>query len=149
MPFGLTNALLTFQTLMNQVLRPFLRKCILVFFDDILVYSSDWKEHCMHLSIVFELLREHKLHLNRKKCHFAKEKVEYLSHIILAKGVEADPTKVRDIIDWPLPKDLKVAFVLRRFIKNYGRIAWPLTQVLKKDNFKWGEEARRAFEELK
>ena len=92
MSFGLTNALTTFQALTNQVFRPYLHKFLLVFFYDILVYSKD--VHLEHLTLVFQLLRQHSLFANRKKCQFAKDRIEYLGHWVSAKGVEAEQQKI-------------------------------------------------------
>ena len=82
MPFGLSNAPATFQVLMNFVLQPFLRRCVLVFFDDILIYSASWTEHLLHLRAVLNVLREHRLHLKRAKCTFAASSVHYLGHVM-------------------------------------------------------------------
>ena len=103
MPFGLTNAPSTFQGLMNDIFRPFLRKFILVFFDDILVYSGGWNEHLQHLRLVFELLRRHELQVKRSKCVFAQQQIDYLGHIINTEGVQADPQKTVAIKSWPIP----------------------------------------------
>jgi hypothetical protein len=103
MPFGLTNAPATFQALMNDVLRPYLRRFVLVFFDDILIYSTSWAEHLQHIAIVFNELRAHHLHLKRSKCSFGTPSVAYLGHVISAEGVAMDAGKVEAIAAWPTP----------------------------------------------
>lgn len=102
MPFGLTNAPSTFQALMNEVLRPFLRRFVLVFFDDILIYSSTWAEHLQHLRAILTVLREHELYLKRSKCVFGEETVAYLGHVISNGGVAMDPSKVEVVRAWPV-----------------------------------------------
>jgi hypothetical protein len=156
MPFGLMNAPSTFQNLMNDVFRPLLRKCVLVFFDDILIYSMEWKEHLAHLETVLQLLSQHSLVANRKKCHFAQRTVEYLGHLISEEGVAVDPCKVQSVEQWPTPKNVKgvrgflgLAGYYRKFIRDYGKIAKPLTDLTKKDNFKWNDGSQQAFETLK
>jgi len=94
MSFGLSNAPSTFQVLMNFVLKPFLRRCVLVFFDDILVYSTTWTEHLQQLRTVLDVLREHRLHIKRSKCSFAEPSVHYLGHVITGAGVAMDTSKV-------------------------------------------------------
>ena len=100
MRFRLTNARSTFQALMNEVLRPFSRQFALVFFDDILVYSSSLEDHHMHLKAILQVLQQHELKVNKKKCNFGKNSLEYLGHIILGNGVEADPSKLAAMAEW-------------------------------------------------
>ncbi|XP_010418845.1 PREDICTED: uncharacterized protein LOC104704456 [Camelina sativa] len=155
MPFGLTNAPATFQGLMNAVLKEFLRKFVLVFFDDILVYSSTVEDHIVHLKHVFHTMRQHHLFAKESKCAFATDRVEYLGHFIAVGGVSTNP-KVNAVADWPTPSNVKqlhgffgFAGYYRRFVKNFGTIARPLTVLTKKDAFLWSQEASAAFKSLK
>ena len=156
MPFGLSNAPSTFQALMNLILKPFLRRCVLVFFDDILIYSASWTEHLQHLRAVLDVLRAHQLHLKRTKCSFAARSVQYLGHVITSAGVAMDTSKVEAVQSWPQSRNarglrgfLGLAGYYRRFIQDYGIIAAPLTQLLRKEGFKWSDDAEAAFTALK
>lgn len=156
MPFGLTNAPSTFQNLMNDVFRPLLRKSVLVFFDDILIYSQDWDSHLRHVREVLGLLSTHSLVVNKKKCSFAQQTVEYLGHVISENGVAVDPSKVISVLQWPQPRNVKgvrgflgLTGYYRKFIKDYGKVAKPLTELTKKDGFKWDEKTQAAFDTLK
>lgn len=129
MPFGLSNSPASFQALMNEVFQHQLRKTVLVFFDDILVYSTSLTDHLLHLKEVLQILRDHKLYAKQSKCAFGQQQVEYLGHVISAQGVATDPNKIKAMAEWPLPKTLKQLRSLlgltgyyRRFIKNYGHL---------------------------
>ncbi|WVZ92756.1 hypothetical protein U9M48_038799 [Paspalum notatum var. saurae] len=135
MPFGLSNAPATFQALMNEVLRPFLRRFVLVFFDNILIYSSTWSEHLQHVRAVFQALRANSLVLKKSKCHLGKVQV---------------------VLDWPTPRSVRalrgflgLAGYYRKYVRDYGAIVAPLTQLLRKDAFAWSPEATDAFQRLK
>jgi hypothetical protein len=156
MPFGLTNAPATFQALMNEILHPYLRQFVLVFFDDILIYNSSWADHLCHVRVVFQLLLTHGLRLKRPKCFFDQEQVAYLGHVINANGVGMDAQKVQGVVDWPTPRSVRalrgflgLAGYYRKFIEDFGSIAAPLTKLLKKEGFGWSQEADIAFNKLK
>ena len=139
---------------MNDVLRPYLRRFVLVFFDDILIYSSSWAEHLQHVGIVLNALRAHRLHLKRSKCSFGASSVAYLGHVISAEGVAMDADKVAAVASWPTPRSaralrgfLGLAGYYRKFIRDFGIIAAPLTRLLRRDAFAW-DDADAAFQAL-
>ena len=157
MPFGLTNAPATFMTLMNEILAPFLDDFVVVYLDDILIYSKTQEEHERHLRLVLQVLREHQLYAKASKCEFFKIEVDFLGHIVGANGVRMEPTKVDAIVKWPRPQTathvrsfLGLANFYRRYVANYSFIAAPLTDLTAKGlKFQWGSAHERAFEELK
>jgi hypothetical protein len=151
LPFGLCNAPATFQSLMNDIFRQHLRRFILVFFDDILFYTKTCQEHMECLQTTLEILRNNCMVVNFKKCSFGKQQVEYLGHIISAAGVAPDKDKVAAVESWPRPKTVKeFSGYYRRFIFNYGKIAAPLTSLLKKEAvFHWTDSAEIAFVQFK
>jgi hypothetical protein len=157
MPFGLTNAPSTFMRLMNHALRAFLGRFVVVYFDDILVYSKSLDEHIDHLHCVLAVLRKEKLYANLKKCSFCLDKVVFLGYVVSAKGIAVDEEKVKAIKEWPTPKSITevrsfhgLASFYRRFVKDFSTLAAPLTEIVKKSvGFKWGSEQDRAFIEIK
>jgi hypothetical protein len=156
MPFGLTNAPSTFRCLMNEILQPFLRQLVMVFLDDILIYSPTLAEHTKHIQQVLEVLRKHKIYLKFSKCSFAQKSMEYLGHIISVDGVATDPAKTIAMLQWPKPATvtelrgfLGLTGCYRKFVKGYGILARPLTQLLRKKSFEWSPDADKAFHTLK
>ena len=156
MPFGLCNAPSTFQAIMNSIFRPYLRKFILVFFDDILVYSPTWELHLNHVRKTLEILKKHSFFVKATKCDFGKQELEYLGHIVTNHGVKVDGKKIEAMIAWPQPTTitelrgfLGLTGYYRKFVRNYGVLARPLTNLLKKGNFKWDEDAAAAFTMIK
>lgn len=141
---------------MNEVFRPFLRKFVLVFFDDILIYSKTEHDHVHHVATVLDTLMAHSLVLNGKKCHFGVTQVAYLGHIISCDGVSVDHDKIKAVSDWPSPKSvselrgfLGLTGYYRRFVRGYAQIAQALTDLLKKDAFQWTPTVEAAFSALK
>jgi len=157
LPFGLTNAPATFMDLMQQIFHENLDVFVIIYLDDILIYSKTMKEHHKHLRVVLDVLRKHKLYAKLSKCHLYQDKVSFLGHVVSAEGVEMEPEKVKAIRDWPVPKTQKdirsflgLAGFYRRFIKNFSKISAPMTALLKKDaHFEVGEKQELAFKELK
>jgi hypothetical protein len=157
MPFALTGAHATFQNFMNKLLAPLLRKCVVVFLDDVLVYSANLDDHVKHLRQVFELLSQQQLYLKQSKCLFAQTQLEFLGHIVSAAGVTTDPKKVEVIQNWPTPTCVKevrsflgMAGYYRNFVAHFGIISKPLTTLLRKDTlFVWTELADQSFKALK
>lgn len=156
MPFGFCNAPSTFQALMNSIFRSYLRKFVLVFFDDILIFSRSWEEHLDHVQRVFEILKTQKLFVKQKKCAFGQGEVDYMGHIISGAGVKVDNSKIHAMLDWPPPTTitelrcfLGLTGYYRKFVKDYGLIAKPLTNLLKKGKFEWSSLAEDAFTNLK
>jgi hypothetical protein len=156
MPFGLTNAPSTFMRVMNQVLKPFIDKFVVVYFDDILVFRRSLHEHLDHLRQVFCTLRFESFFINLKKCSFAQNSVVFLGFIVSANGVSADPEKVRAILDWPPPNNIHetrsfhgLASFYRRFVNGFSTIMAPITECTKKGSFIWTIAAQRAFDAIK
>ena len=157
MPFGLTNAPSTFMRLMNHVLRTFIGKFVVVYFDDILIYSKSFDEHVKHIRQVLDELRKEKLFANLEKCSFCTDHVVFLGFVVSAKGIEVDESKVKAIKDWPAPTNVSqvrsfhgLAGFYRRFVRDFSTIASPLNELTKKGvEFKWGNSQEDAFQELK
>ncbi|KAJ0627391.1 putative nucleotidyltransferase, Ribonuclease H [Helianthus annuus] len=156
MPFGLSNAPSTFMRLMNHVFKPFIGKCVVVYFDDILVFSKSVTQHLQHLRSIFEVLRAQQLFANRPKCQFLTNEVIFLGYLVSAQGIRMDTQKVDAIVTWPAPKSLhdirsfhRLASFYRRFIRNFSTIVSPITDCLKSTKFVWTPAAQKAFELLK
>lgn len=157
MPFGLCNAPATFQQLMNDVLRPFLDRLVIVYLDDILIYSPNKEQHEKDVRQVMEKLREHQLFVAPNKCEFFRTQTEFLGHIVSDKGVSMDPAKIKAITEFPVCANvhdiqsfLGTANFYRRFIKDFSKVAQPLTELLHKDKiFEWKEPQDQAMAYLK
>ncbi|GJV48242.1 putative reverse transcriptase domain-containing protein [Tanacetum coccineum] len=157
MPFGLTNAPAVFMDLMNRVCKPYLDRFVIVFIDDILIYSKSRKEHEGHLKLILRLLKKEELYAKFSKCEFWLSKVQFLGHVIDSEGIHVDPAKIESIKDWASPKTpteirqfLGLAGYYRRFIEGFSKIARPMTKLTQKSvKFDWGEKAEAAFQLLK
>ncbi|XP_068122518.1 uncharacterized protein [Hyperolius riggenbachi] len=163
MPFGLTNAPATFQRLMESCLGEFNFEHVLIYLDDIIVYSTDFHQHIQHLDVVFQKLRSYGLKLKPSKCHLFKPEVNFLGHVISKEGVKPNPEKVKLIKEWPVPTTIRevraflgIASYYRRFIPHFAQKARPLHFILKgaqlrkkNDTVCWNTEQQKAFDELK
>ena len=157
LPFGLTNAPATFMSFMHEVLKPFLDEFVVVFLDDILIYSKSEAEHLEHLRLVLQKLREYHLFAKQSKCAFQLQEVEFLGHVVSSAGIKMDAAKCKAIQDWPTPtcvKDVRSFHGLvnyyRKFISKFSHVSAPLTNLTKKNVvFKWGDEQEAAFQALK
>ncbi|GJR60623.1 reverse transcriptase domain-containing protein [Tanacetum coccineum] len=157
MPFGLTNAPAVFMDLMNRVCKPYLDKFVIVFIDDILIYSRNEKEHEEHLKTILELLKKEELYAKFSKCQFWINTVKFLGHVIDSSGIHVDPDKIEAVKNWAsptTPSEIRQFFGLagyyRRFIEGFSKIAKPMTELTQKNQkFNWGEEQEEAFQLLK
>ena len=157
LPFGLTNAPAHFMALMQEVFHELLDTCVIVFLDDVLIYSKNEQEHDEHLTRVLKLLRQHQLYAKLSKCELYQSVISFLGHTLSSEGVHMETSKVDAIQAWPEPmtiSDLRaflgLAGYYRRFIAFFSAIALPLTALLKKDKaYAWNDEAARAFKKLK
>jgi hypothetical protein len=158
MPFGLTNAPATFCTLMNDIFREWLDNFVVMYIDNILIYSSSLEKHAEHLRKVFQRLRENKLYAKLEKCEFGVTEVDFLGHRITQEGLMMDDHKVKAILDWEPPKSvpalrsfLGLASYYRKFVKNFAKITAPLTNLLKKSTvtYEWEEACDETFGTLK
>jgi len=157
MPFGLTNAPAIFMDLMNRVFRSYLDKVVVVFIDDILIYSLSQMEHANHLREVLETLRRNKLYAKLSKCEFWLNEVVFLGHVISENGISVDPKKIEAVLRWERPTNvteirsfLGLAGYYRRFIEGFSTIASPMTRLTRKEvKFEWSKECETSFQELK
>jgi hypothetical protein len=156
-PFGLCNAPAAFQHLMNDVLREYLDVFVVIYLDNVLIYSESASEHKRHVRMVLEKLRQAGLYAKPEKCQFSVQEVAFLGYLISPHGVRMDPKKVEAVTAWPIPQsqhDIQVflgfANFYRKFINEYSHVVAPLTALLKKDvAFRWSPEAQKAFRTLK
>ncbi|WVZ58466.1 hypothetical protein U9M48_008741, partial [Paspalum notatum var. saurae] len=157
MSFGLTNAPAFFMYMMNLVFMNELDKFVVVFIDDMLIYSKNEEEHKEHLRVVLTRLREHKLYAKFSKCAFWLKEVSFMGHILSEKGVAVDPSKVESVLNWKQPESvteirslLGLAGYYRRFIKDFSKTAKPMTSLTKKNaKYMWSQNCEEAFQSLK
>jgi hypothetical protein len=157
MLFGLTTALANFRYLMNKIFMEYLDKFVMVFINDILVYSRSEEEHEEHLRLSLQKLRENRLYAKLSKCEFWMKQIAFLGHVISKGGISMDPSKVQDVLSWNAPTSvggiqsfLGLARYYRRFIERFSKISKPMTKFLEKDKkFEWTSACEASFQELK
>jgi hypothetical protein len=146
MPFGLTNAPTTFQSCMNHIFNKQLRKFLLVFFDDLLIYNRTWEDHLRHLDEILSIMGEKSLYAKASKCEFGMTKILYLGHVISVQGVQVHQEKIQAILDWPTPRSLTelrgffgICSYYRRFVKGFSQLCAPLTDTLRRKEHSGGQ----------
>ena len=156
MPFGLSNAPTTFMRTMNQVFRSRIGKFVIIYFDDILVFSKTMEEHVEHLKVILDILQAERLFINPEKSEFCKDKLIFLGSVISANGLSMDPEKVKAILEWPIPQNITevksfhgLVNFYKRFIRNISGISTPLTDCTRGKIFNWTKVATVRFEQLK
>src|SRR5438132_12750789 len=157
MPFGLTNAPATFMTMINNVFHQYLDKFVIIYLDDVLIYSKTKAEHLQHLELVLKVLWQHKLYAKMAKCNIMKELVKYLGHYLSSQGIFIDPRKIEAINKWTPPETvshvrsfLSLASYYQKFVRNFSAILTLLTDLLHKDSeFIWANVQQEAFDKLK
>ena len=157
MPFGLTNAPTIFMDIMNRIFKPYLDQFVVVFIDDILIYSKNLKEHEEYLRIVSQTFRAKKLYAKLQKCKFWLDSVAFLEHVISKNGISVDPKKIEAVVEWSHPTNvsevrsfLGLAGYYHRFVERFSHIAMPLFRLTQKRvKFEWTEECEQSFQELK
>ena len=157
MPFGLNNASATFQRLMNEILRDYFRKFVIVYLDDIIIFSKDKKSHRRHVRKVLNKIREAKLKIKLLKCQWFKKKIKFVRHRISKEGIQPDEDNIKKIRECTSPRDVKgvrrflgMAQYYRTFIKGFADIARPLYDLTRKDKeFEWTEAQQKTFEIIK
>jgi hypothetical protein len=155
--FGLNNAPATFHSVMNAMFAPLVNKCVVVYLDDILIYSRTEEEHLAHLKQVLQILRENHFYAKLKKCTFFQPETLFLGHVVGRDGIKPDPAKVTAVKGWPVPQTvtdvrsfLGLTNYFRRFIQGYAQITRPLTDLTRKDMpFAWSPDCQAAFDRLK
>jgi hypothetical protein len=156
MPFGLTNAPSTFMCLINEVLHSFIGKFVVVYFDDILIYSKSLDKHSEHLRVVFGALCEARLFANLEKCTFCTDRVTFFGYVVTPQGIEVDEAKIETIKSWPIPATLTqlrsflgIAGFYQRFVRDFSTIVAPLNYLTKKGvQFYWGAAQEHSFNTL-
>jgi len=155
--FGLTNAPATFQAVMNDIFRPYIGKFVLVYLDDILVFSKSPEEHVQHLQLVLQRLRDHDLYAKSAKCSFNQPELEFLGHVVGSDGIKVDPKKTAVVRDWAVPQNISelrsflgLTNYFRRFVQGYANLVGSLTNLLRKDvPFVWSADCQAAFDGVK
>ncbi|KAI2663139.1 Retrovirus-related Pol polyprotein from transposon 17.6 [Labeo rohita] len=158
MPYGLSNSPSIFQNFMNEIFRDMLNRFVIIYIDDILIYSPNLEEHHRHVTRVLQCQREHHLYLKGEKCEFHKTTIDFLGYVITPKGVQKDQRKVEAVRDWPQPITVKelqrflgFANFYHRFISHFSQLSAPLTSMHKRKptNLTWTPDALKAFHQLK